>query len=95
MNKMQQFFGLDPEYKKKMEEQARQLQEKALLEKWCCTCEDFIPVDQNLPGFVTALPECEYGGIAVERCERYRVAGATIRNSAWADQIRERFMRVV
>lgn len=88
-------FGLDPEYNKKMEEQARQLHEKALAGKWCCTCEYCIPVDPNLPGFVTAFPECEYGGMTVETCCRYRVAGTTIRNSAWADRIRERFMRVV
>lgn len=44
---------------------------------------------------VTAFPECEYGGMAVETCSRYRVAGTTIRNSAWADRIRERFTRVV
>lgn len=87
--------ALDPEYNKKMEEQARQLHEKALAGKWCCTCEYCIPVDPNLPGFVTAFPECEYGGMAVETCSRYRVAGTTIRNSAWADRIRERFMRVV
>lgn len=95
LNKIQQIFGLDPEYNKKMEEQARQLHEKALAGKWCCTCEYCIPVDPNLPGFVTAFPECEYGGMAVETCSRYRVAGTAIRNSAWADQIRERFMRVV
>lgn len=89
MNKIQQIFGLDPEYNKKMEEQARQLHEKALTGKWCCTCEYCIPVGPNLPGFVT------YGGMAVETCSRYRVAGTTIRNSAWADWIRERFMRVV
>lgn len=95
LNKIQQIFGLDPEYNKKMEEQARQLHEKALAGKWCCTCEYCIPVDPNLPGFVTAFPECEYGGMAVETCSRYRVAGTTIRNSTWADRIRERFMRVV
>ena len=78
MNKIQQIFGLDPEYNKKMEEQARQLHEKALAGKWCCTCEYCIPVDPNLPGFVTAFPECEYGGMAVETCSRYRVAGTTI-----------------
>lgn len=50
MNKIQQIFGLDPEYNKKMEEQARQLHEKALAGKWCCTCEYCIPVDPNLPG---------------------------------------------
>ena len=33
MNKIQQIFGLDPEYNKKMEEQARQLHEKALAGK--------------------------------------------------------------
>lgn len=95
LNKIQQIFGMDPEYNKKMEEQARQLHKKALAGKWCCTCEYCIPVDPNLPGFVTAFPECEYGGMAVETCSRYRVAGTAIRNSAWADQIRERFMRVV
>lgn len=84
MNKIQQIFGLDPEYNKKMEEQARQLHEKALAGKWCC-----IPVGPNIPGFVT------YGGMAVETCSRNRVAGTAIRNSAWADWIRERFMRVV
>ena len=76
MNKIQQIFGLDPEYNRKMEEQARQLHEKALAEKWCCTCEYYIPVDPNLPGFVTTFPECEYGGMAVETCSRYRVAAA-------------------
>lgn len=95
MNKIQQIFGLDPEYNRKMEEQARQLHEKALAEKWCCTCEYYIPVDPNLPGFATTFPECEYGGMAVETCSRYRVAGTAIRNSAWADRIRERFTRVV
>lgn len=97
LNTGREFVGieLDPEYNKKMEEQARQLHEKALAGKWCCTCEYCIPVDPNLPGFVTAFPECEYGGMAVETCSRYRVAGTTIRNSAWADRIRERFMRVV
>lgn len=97
LNTGREFVGieLDPEYNKKMEEQARQLHEKALAGKWCCTCEYCIPVDPNLPGFVTAFPECEYGGMAVETCSRYRVAGTTIRNSTWADRIRERFMRVV
>lgn len=97
LNTGREFVGieLDPEYNKKMEEQARQLHEKALAGKWCCTCEYCIPVDPNLPGFVTAFPECEYGGMAVETCSRYRVAGTAIRNSAWADRIRERFTRVV
>lgn len=95
MNRVRQIFGLDPEYNKKMEEQIGQLHEKALAEKWCSTCEYYIPIDQNLPGFVTAFPECEYGGMAVETCNKYRAKGTAIRNSTWADRIRERFMRVV
>lgn len=95
MNRVRQIFGLDPEYNKMMEEQIRWLHEKALAEKWCSTCEYYIPIDPMLPGSVTAFPECEYGGMAVETCNKYRVKGTTIRNSAWADRIRERFMRVV
>mgnify|MGYP003098304548 CR=1 FL=1 len=76
MNKIQQIFGLDPEYNKKMEEEARKIKEKA-------------PVGPY------AFPNCEYGGAATETCDRYRVKGTAIRNSAWADRIRERFMRVV
>ena len=41
------------------------------------------------------LVRLTYGGMAVETCSRNRVAGTAIRNSAWADWIRERFMRVV
>lgn len=95
MNRLQQIFGLDPEYNKQMEEWARQLREEALTEKWCCTCEYYIPVDPSLPGFVTAYPDCEYGGIADETCSRYRVAGTTIRSSTWAEWIQGKFMKVV
>lgn len=88
-------FGLDPEYNKLIEEQSRRLQEQAIQEKRCCTCEYYIPVPADLPGFATAYPECENGGLAIETCSNYRRKGAAIRNSNWANQIRERFMRVV
>lgn len=52
-------FGLDPEYNKQLEESMQEAEKKALKEKWCCTCEYYIPVDPNLPGFVVAYPECE------------------------------------
>lgn len=68
-------------------------QEKAVREKWCCTCEYYIPVDPYLPGFVTAYPECEKGRNPVQSCEEYRRKGCAIRNSPWADRIRERFMK--
>lgn len=83
------------EEKEILREHYKRMEAEAVAEKRCSTCEYCIPVDPNLPGFVTAFPECEYGGMAVETCSRYRVAGTTIRNSAWADRIRERFMRVV
>lgn len=95
MNRARQIFGLDPEYNKQMEEYDKKLHKKALAEKWCSTCEYYIPIDPKLPGFVVAFPECEYGGMATETCSRYRVAGTTIRNSTWADRIRERFTKVV
>lgn len=44
-------FGLDPEYNKQLEESMQEAEKKALKEKWCCTCEYYIPVDPNLPGF--------------------------------------------
>ena len=47
----------------------------------------------NLPGFVVAYPECEKGRNPMQSCEEYRRKGYAIRNSLWADRIRERFMR--
>lgn len=44
-NKLKKVFGLDPEYNKQLEESMREAEEKALKEKWCCTCEYYIPVD--------------------------------------------------
>lgn len=86
-------FGLDPEYNKQLEESMQEAEKKALKEKWCCTCEYYIPVDPNLPGFVVAYPECEKGRNPIQSCEEYRRKGYAIRNSLWADRIRERFMR--
>jgi len=71
----------------------QEAEKKALKEKWCCTCEYYIPVDPNLPGFVVAYPECEKGRNPMQSCEEYRRKGYAIRNSLWADRIRERFMR--
>ena len=75
------------------EESMQEAEKKALKEKWCCTCEYYIPVDPNLPGFVVAYPECEKGRDPMQSCEEYRRKGYAIRNSSWADRIRERFMR--
>ena len=92
-NSLRKVFGLDTEYNKQLEESMREMGKKALKEKRCCTCEYYIPVDPWLPGFVTAYPECEKGRNPVQSCEEYRRKGGAIRNSPWADRIRERFMR--
>lgn len=68
-------FGLDPEYNKQLEESMQEAEKKALKEKWCCTCEYYIPVDPNLPGFVVAYPECEKGRNPMQSCEEYRRKG--------------------
>lgn len=86
-------FGLDPEYNKQLEESMQEAEKKALKEKWCCTCEYYIPVDPNLPGFVVAYPECEKGRNPMQSCEEYRRKGYAIRNSLWADQETKRLPR--
>lgn len=90
-----EIVGMDPESVKAREEKYKAIQERAITERWCCTCEYYIPVDPELPGFVIAYPECEYGGIAEETCDNYQLKGTGIRSIAWADRIQQRFMRIV
>ena len=45
---------------------------EAYEEKWCCTCENYIPVDRDLSGVSTAYPECKLGGLALDTCEKYK-----------------------
>jgi hypothetical protein len=89
MTNFYEAFGTDNEDNK-----LNKLIEQANREKWCCTCESYIPVDEKLPGFVTAFAKCEYGGIAEDTCEKYRRIGTGIRSSTWADGIRKRFMMI-
>lgn len=57
-------------------EQTRQqieaINARAEAEQWCSTCEHYIPVDPYLPGFVTAFPECTFGGLAIKHCGKYK-----------------------
>lgn len=69
-NKLRDIFSNDPNAAdvKRLEE----LHKQACEEKWCCTCESYIPIDPYLPGFVTDFPECKHGGRAINTCEKYQ-----------------------
>lgn len=70
MNKLREVFtvGLSKEFKTKYKE----MMEQAYKEQACMTCENFIPIEQNLPGCCTAFPECRIGSLAVKTCEKYK-----------------------
>ena len=67
----QETFCPTEEQKKKRKERVKRLIKQSYDEKWCCTCINYIPVDDRLPGFVTAYPECKLGGLATDNCENY------------------------
>lgn len=69
----QEIFHPTPEQKRKQEENLKKLKQQAFYEKWCCTCKHFIPVDDRLPGFITAYPECKLNGLAIETCDYYEI----------------------
>ena len=67
----QETFCPTEEQKKKKEEFIKKLIKQSYKEKWCCTCANYVPTDDNLPGFVTTYPECKLGGLAIDSCEKY------------------------
>lgn len=69
-NKLQEVFSNDPEAS--VVKQFQSITMEAYKEKWCCTCENYIPVDPYLPGFVTVFPECKLGGLAIHTCDKYQ-----------------------
>lgn len=67
----QETFCPTEEQKSKREEHIKNLIKLSYEEKWCCTCKNYITIDNNLPGFVTVYPECKLGGLATDSCENY------------------------
>ncbi len=65
-------FAPTSEQKRKRREMYERVKNQSYTEKWCCTCQNYIPVDESLPGFITAFPECKRGGLALETCESYK-----------------------
>lgn len=41
--------------------------EQAYKEQWCCTCKNYIPADDSLPGFIISYSECKLGGLTSDR----------------------------
>lgn len=48
-----------------------ELTSRSYEEKWCCTCKHYIPINVNLAPVVTAYPNCDLGGLAMNTCEKY------------------------
>ncbi len=71
MNSFRDVFNPSPEYRHAQNERYKNIVRQSYDEKWCCTCKNFIPIDDSLPGFITAFPRCKVGGLAVETCELY------------------------
>ena len=56
MANFKEVFAPTPEQKRKRKEMYESIKNQAYAEKWCCTCQNYIPVDESLPGFITAFP---------------------------------------
>lgn len=63
-------FNPTPEQKRKQKERLKEIIDLSYKEKWCCTCQNYIPA-KDAPGFVCVLPECKLGGLATRTCEKY------------------------
>lgn len=59
------------EQREKQFQKMQELFTKARDEKWCCTCKNYIPINEDYPPCVTVYPECKLGGIASNTCNNY------------------------
>ena len=66
-------FKPTPEEEMEDLEKYRGILERSYQEKWCSTCSNYIPVPVDLPGVVTAYPECKIGNLATKTCLFYNV----------------------
>ena len=48
-------------------ENDEKLIEQAYKEQWCCTCKNYIPVDDSLPGVIICYSKCKLGGLTCDR----------------------------
>lgn len=67
-----EIFNPTPQQMREQQEKYQKLVNKSHDEKWCCTCKNYIPVDERLSGVITTYPECNLGGLAEETCLFYK-----------------------
>lgn len=72
-NKLRHIFAPTPEEELQDLEKYKSICEQSYREKWCSTCSNYIPVPDDLPGVVTAFPDCKRGGLATKTCLFYNV----------------------
>lgn len=97
-NKFRRTFAPTPEEELESLEKLKCVSERAYRERWCSTCVDYIPVPDDLPGFVTAYPDCKRGGLATKTCLFYNVNEAKRKNDEayfanWKARIQERMRK--
>lgn len=64
-------FNPTPDEELEYLQKYRSIFEKSYIEKWCSSCVNYIPVPDNLPGVVSASPDCKLGGLAIKTCLLY------------------------
>lgn len=94
-NKLRRVFCPTPEEELEDMNLVKRVAEKAYREKWCSFCKQYIPIPDNLPGFVTAFPECKLGGLATQTCLFYDADGkkyeqTMARYKEWEERIQAR-----
>lgn len=72
-NKLRRIFAPTPEEELEDLEKYKRFSERAYQEKSCSTCVEYIPVPDDLPGVVSAYPDCKRGGLAIKTCLFYNV----------------------
>ena len=97
-NKLRRIFAPTPEEELEDLEKLKGVSERAYWEKWCSTCVDYIHVPDNLPGVVSAYPDCKRGGIATKTCLFYNVNEDKQQNDKaffadWMTRIQERMRK--
>lgn len=71
MNRLKEMLNPNSEYSKRQKEKMLEIVELAYKEECCCTCKNYIPIDDTLPAFVSTYPECKLGGLAINHCKNY------------------------
>lgn len=64
-------FNQTPEQKGELETFLEKAKKLSYDKQRCCTCANYIPVDDDLTNFIIAYPRCKKGGLVVLTCLFY------------------------